>query len=146
MRIMLIPILIFFFSCSTKSIVEEKEKYVLMNNLWQKETTIEDIKKNFGNNFKDVEGGIIYTFPNSKFPEMGFFLNASKKLREQFIFIDEISLVHFKEAIKCEWKETEEKKTTAYYTRTIKKGFCKNLSIIYETYPSLNALEVRWKK
>lgn len=146
MRTILIVILTLCFSCSTKPTNEVKDKYILMNDLWQKKASIDEIKKSFGNNSKSVDSGIIYTFPNSKFPEIGFFFDSSSKLRGQFAFMDEASLEYFKKAMKCEWKESEEKRPIAHYTRTIKKGSCSDLSITYETYPSLNAFEVRWKK
>lgn len=146
MRTIFIILLLFCFSCTTGSTYHTEDKYVLMNDLWQNKATDKDVKRTFGHNFKDVESGIIYTFPNSKFPELGFFFDSSSKLRGQFAFMDQASLERFKKAIKCDWKETEEKKSIAHYTRTIKKGSCLNPSISYETYPDLNAFEVRWKK
>lgn len=146
MRTVLFFILILCFSCSTKSTNEMKDKFVLMNDLWQKKVTAEDVKKMFGENFKEVDSGIIYTFPNSKFPEQGFFFDSSQKLRGQFAFMDEASLVRFKKALGCDWKESEEKRTVAHFERTIKKGLCPKLSMSYETYPGLNAYEFRWKK
>lgn len=77
---------------------------------------------------------------------MGFFFDSSNKLRGQFAFLDESSLQHFKKAVHCEWKETEEVKDVDHYQRTIKKGSCPNLSISYETYLGLNTYEVRWKR
>lgn len=146
MRTMYFIVLIFCISCSSKSTNQSKDKYILMNDLWQKKATDEEVKKSFGDNSKKVDSGVIYTFPNSNFPEIGFFFDSSTKLREQFAFMDEASLERFKKVIKCDWKETEEQREIAHYTRTIKKGSCSDLSISYETYPSLNAFEVRWKK
>ena len=146
MRTMYFIVLIFCLSCSSKSTTLSKDKFVLMNDLWQKKATYEEVKKNFGDNSKKVDSGVIYTFPNSNFPEIGFFFDSSTKLHEQFAFMDETSLESFKKLIKCVWKETEEKREIAHYTRTIKKGTCSDPSISYETYPSLNAFEVRWKK
>jgi hypothetical protein len=146
MRAIFIILLSLCFSCSTKSTDHAEDKYVLMNDLWQNRATAEDVKKTFGHHFKDVESGIIYTFPNSKFPERGFFFDSSNKLRGQFAFMDQASLERLKKTIKCEWKEIEEKRSIAHYTRIFKKGSCSNPSISYETYPDLNAYEVRWKR
>lgn len=146
MKTVLITILALCFSCSTKQIAEKKDKYILMDDLWREEATIDEIKKTFGDHFKEVESGIIYTFPNSNFPETGFFFDSSSKLRGQFVFMDEASLARFKKAMKCNWKETEETKLVTHYTRTYTKGSCTDLSISYETYPEMNAFEVRWKR
>jgi hypothetical protein len=145
MRIVFLTILTLCFSCSTKPTDQVKDKYALMNDLWKDKASAEDIKRAFGDGFKEVESGIIYTFPNSKFPELGFFFDSSNKLRGQFAFMDEASLGRFKKALKCNWQETQEERTIAHYIRTIKKGLCTDLSISYETYLSLNAYEVRWK-
>jgi hypothetical protein len=109
-------------------------------------TGIEDVKKVFGNKSHSVESGIIYTYPNSKFPEMAFFFDSSNKLREQFVFLQEAELQKFKSTINCKLKETVETRDIAHYQRTIKKGSCSELNITYETYPDLNAFELRWKK
>ena len=145
MRIVFLTILTLCFSCSTKPTDQVKDKYALMNDLWKDKANAEDIKRAFGDGFKEVESGIIYTFPNSKFPELGFFFDSSNKLRGQFAFMDEASLGRFKKTLKCNWQETQEERTIAHYLRTIKKGLCTDLSISYETYLSLNAYEVRWK-
>ena len=145
MRIVFLTILTLCFSCSTKPTDQVKDKYALMNDLWKDKANAEDIKRAFGDAFKEVESGIIYTFPNSKFPELGFFFDSSNKLRGQFAFMDEASLGRFKKTLKCNWQETQEERTIAHYLRTIKKGLCTDLSISYETYLSLNAYEVRWK-
>jgi hypothetical protein len=145
MRLMIFMVILFCFSCSSSSTNIIKDKYVAMNDLWDKKASVEEVKEIFGPDFKNVESGIIYTFANSKFPELGFFFDASNKLRGQFAYIDPTSLERLKQAIKCDWQETEEKRSIAHYTRTIKKGFCQDSSISYETYPDLNAYEVRWK-
>jgi len=146
MKMIVFVLLNLCFSCSTKSTNQIKDNNILMNDLWQKKATAEDVKKVFGDNFKQVDSGIIYTFPSSKFPERGFFFDSSDKLRGQFIFMNKAALENFKKAITCDWKESEEKKTIAHYTKMIKKGSCSSLSISYEADPSLNAFEVRWKK
>ena len=146
MRIVFLTILTLCFSCSTKPTDQVKDKYALMNDLWKDKANAEDIKRAFGDGFKEVESGIIYTFPNSKFPELGFFFDSTNKLRGQFAFMDEAALESFKKTMNCNWRETEEKRQIAHYIRTINKGTCSSLSISYETYVGLNAYEVRWKR
>lgn len=146
MKMILILFVVSLYSCSVTSKAEGKNKFIQMHELWKMKASPDDIKKTFGMSFKDVDSGITYSFPNSKFPEMGFFFDGSNNLREQFAFLDEASLQDFKKTIHCEWKETEEVKDIAHYQRTIKKGTCPNLSISYETYLGLNAYEVRWKR
>lgn len=146
MKMILITFLVSFSSCSVTSKVEGKTKFIQMHELWKMKASLNDVKKTFGTNFKDVDSGLTYSFPNSKFPEMGFFFDNSHNLREQFAFLDEGALQILKKELHCEWKETEEVKDIAHYQRTIKKGSCPNLSISYETYLDLNAYEVRWKR
>ena len=117
-----------------------------MNDLWRMKATPDEIKKIFGGSYIVVDEGITYSYPNSKFPEMGFFFDSSNKLREQFVFLPEDKLQEFKKETDCKWKETEEVKNVAHYQRTIKKGSCSTLSITYETYLGLNAYEMRWKR
>lgn len=134
------------FSCSSNDIVINESKYIQMNDLWKMNGGIEDVKKVFGNKSRPVESGIMYTYPNSNFPEMAFFFDSSNKLREQFIFLQEAELQKFKSTINCKWKETQEIKDISHYQRTIKKGSCSELNITYETYLDLNAFELRWKR
>lgn len=133
-------------SCSSNDIAMKESKYIHMNDLWKMNAGIEDVKKVFGNKSHSVESGIMYTFPNSKFPEMAFFFDNSNKLREQFVFLQEAALQEFKKEINCNWKETVETRDIAHYQRTIKKGCCPELNITYETYLDLNAFELRWKR
>ncbi len=146
MKIFYMVILITITSCSSNDVVGSKSKYVQMNDLWEMKANISDVKKVFGNDFHVVDSGITYSYPNSKFPQMAFFVDSSNKLREQFIFLQEAALQEFKKAMKCKWKETEEIRDIAHYQRIIKKGFCPKLNISYETYLDLNAYEVRWKR
>lgn len=142
-------IIIFFISiisCSSNDRAIAKSKYIQMNELWEMNARIEDVKTVFGNKTTTVESGIIYTYPNSKFPEMAFFFDSSNKLREQFVFLQESALQDFKKTINCKWKEIEEIKNIAHYQRTIKKGSCPELNITYQTYIDLNAYELRWKR
>jgi hypothetical protein len=133
-------------SCSSNDIVINESKYIQMNDLWKMNGGIEDVKKVFGNKSRPVESGIMYTYPNSNFPEMAFFFDSSNKLREQFVFLQEAALQELKKEINCKWKETVETRDIAHYQRTIKKGSCPELNITYETYLDLNAFELRWKR
>ncbi len=147
MKIIFLIVLTLSTSCSVTPRAEGKKvKFIQMHELWKIKASVDDVKKTFGTNFKNVDSGLTYSFPNSKYPEMGFFFDSTKKLHEQFAFLDEGSLQSFKKAVHCEWKETEEVKDIAHYQRIIKKGSCPNLSISYETYLDLNAYEVRWKR
>lgn len=117
-----------------------------MNDLWKMNGGIEDVKKVFGNKSRPVESGIMYTNPNSKFPEMAFFFDSSNKLREQFVFLQKAKLQEFKKEINCNWQETVETRDIAHYQRTIKKGSCPELNITYATYLDLNGFELRCKR
>jgi hypothetical protein len=146
MRTLIFLLLALCVSCTTNTKEQVTSTYLEMKNLWKKNATTEDVKKTFGNNFKEVDSGIIYTFANSKFPEFGFFFDTSNKLRSQFAYMGEASLESFKKELKCDWKETQENKSIAHYTKIVKKGSCTDRSISYEMNSGLNAFEVRWKK
>src|SRR5690606_21925425 len=124
----------------------KKHKSLTLNELWEKHSTRSEVINSLGTGFKEVDSGIVYTYSNSDRPEIGLFFDASGKLVEQFAFLDETSLQHFKKSVNCKWKETKEVKIVAHYQRTIKKASCPALSITYETYLGLNAYEVRWKR
>jgi hypothetical protein len=145
MKKLILPLLVFFSACS--SIAENKKnQYLVLNELWEKQSTRSEVVKILGNGFKEVDSGIVYTYPNSNRPRIGLFFDSSNKLREQFVFLQEAALQEFKKAMKCKWKETEEVRDIVHYQRTIKKGSCSELNINYETYLDLNAYELRWKR
>lgn len=82
MRMILSMFLTFVFSCSSSSVSEAKSKYIKMHELWKMNASTEDVKKVFGPNFDVVDFGVAYNFPNSKFPELGFFFDSSNRLDE----------------------------------------------------------------
>jgi hypothetical protein len=146
MKIALMLILLALSSCSSSDTIEQKNKYIQMNDLWKKKASSADVQNVFGDKLNSVDSGITYNYPNTNFPEMAFFFDSSNRLREQFVFLQEAALQEFKKAMNCKWIETEVVKDIAHYQRTIKKGSCPALSITYETYLGLNAYEVRWKR
>lgn len=138
--------LLFFISACSSNAENKKNQYLVLNELWEKQSTKSEVIKSLGGGFKEVDSGIVYTYPNSNRPRIGLFFDSSNRLREQFVFLQEAALQDFKKAINCNWKETEEVRDIAHYQRTIKKGSCPDLSISYETYLDLNAYELRWKR
>lgn len=145
MKKLILPLLLFISACSTSAEVK-KNKYLLLNELWQKHSTRSEVIRTLGDGFIEVDSGIVYRYPNSNRPEIGLFFDSSNRLDEQFVFMGEQSLTQFKSSLECKWKETEEVIDVAHYQRTIRKGSCPDLSISYETYLGLNAYEVRWKR
>ena len=138
-------LLLLISACSSSS-ERTKYKYLILNELWEKHSTKSEVVKTLGGGFTEVDSGIVYSYPNSKRPEVGLFFDSSDRLTEQFVFMSEQALQQFKSTIDCKWHETEEKKEIAHYQRIIKKGTCTVRSISYETYLDLNAYEVRWKR
>lgn len=138
-------LLLLISACSSSS-ERTKNKYLILNKLWEKHSTKTEVVKTLGSGFTEVDSGIVYSYPNSKRPEVGLFFDSSDRLTEQFVFMSEQALQQFKSTIDCKWHETEEKKEIAHYQRIIKKGACTVRSIGYETYLDLNAYEVRWKR
>ena len=138
--------LIFLISACTSSAENKKSKYIVLNDLWEKRSTRNDVIKALGDDYVKTDSGVLYLYPNSKRPEIGLFFDSSNRLTEQFVFIPEQALQQLKSAINCKWQETAEEKDIAHYRRIIKRGTCTSLSISYETYLDLNAYEVRWKR
>jgi hypothetical protein len=142
----LILILLLLISSCSSSLESKRYKFQILKELWEKRSTKSEVIKSLGAEFTEVESGIVYKYPNSDRPEIGLFFDSSNRLVEQFLFLDDGYLEHFKSSVNCNWKEVEEVKSVAHYQRTIKKGSCPGLSITYETYLGLNAYEVRWKR
>lgn len=138
--------LLLVISACTSSVENQKNKYLVLNELWTNHSTKSEVIKMLGNGYIETDSGILYRYPNADRPEIGLFFDSSSRLEEQFVFMGEQELKQFKSAINCKWQETEEKKDVAHYQRIIKKGLCPTLNIKYETYLNLNGYEVRWKK
>ena len=56
-----------------------------------------------GSNFKEVENGIVYDYPNSSYPKSGHFFNQKNQLIEQFAFLDDLEFEQFKKRNICDW-------------------------------------------
>ena len=140
--ILLLSVLI---ACSSK-IEHPIQKYYSMDSLWKKNATKEEVIKSFGIEYKEAHGGIIYTNPEYKNIESGHFFDKTKKLVEQFIFLDEASLLDFKKMVPCSWSENEKKESSGHTVYTVKRGKCAEKNISYEFRPGFNRYEVRWKR
>ena len=138
MKKLILPLLLSISACTTSD-ENKKSKYLVLNELWEKQSTKSEVIKFLGDDYIETDSSILYRYPNSKRPEIGLFFDSSGKLTEQFVFMPEQALRKFKSAIDCKWQETEEKKDVAHYQRIIKKGTCPALSISFETYIDLNA-------
>lgn len=145
MKKLIVPLLLFISACTSSAEIKNN-KYLILNELWEKRSTKSEVIKMLGNDYVKTDSGILYRYPNSQRPEIGLFFDSSDRLIEQFVFLDEQALQQFKSDIDCKWQEIEEKKDIAHYQRIIKKGTCPTLSIGYETYLDLNAYELRWNR
>ena len=137
-------ILIFILSCSSQTIYIPKKPSV-MNDLWKNNAKKDEVIRALGNNFKEIHGGIAYSFDEFKSFQSGHFFE-SDRLVEQFILIDEQSLEELKLYISCSWTEEQDLRPVGHTVYTIKSGKCSLYQISYMFLPGSNRYEVRWKK
>lgn len=135
----------FLMACTSKQDAPLK-KYVLMDSLWKKDATKEEVIQLLGSEYNEAHGGVIYTFPDSKSIESGHFFDKSQALVEQFIFLDEKSLADLKIVTSCSWNESEKNESVGHTVYSVRRGKCTEKNISYEFKPGSNHYEVRWKR
>ena len=74
----LILSLLFFISACSSIAENKKSKLLTLNELWEKHSTKSEVLNSLGNGFKEVDSGIVYTYPNSDRPEIGLFFSSFK--------------------------------------------------------------------
>ena len=137
--------LAFLMACSSKPDSPLK-KYVLLDSLWKKDATKEEVIQLLGSEYKEAHGGVIYTFQDSKSIESGHFFDNSQKLIEQFIILDEESLADLKVVTSCSWNESKKNESIGHTVYSVSRGKCTDKNISYEFKPGSNNYEVRWKR
>ena len=139
-------LLISLLSCTSSTNHSIEKKYMIMNTLWSRNVLKSELTKNFGDDYKEIEDGIIYNIGNSQLVESGHFFNSSQQLVEQFIIVNDLSLIDLKQSVLCDWVEREDKKSIGHTIHTFESGTCVEKNISYEYRPDLRLYEVRWKK
>ena len=145
MKIILIISAFLLVACTSKEI-KQLPVYEVINDVWLKSSTIEDLKNKLGD--PDLLTGKVaeYMFPNSKVPKMHFQFNSEGKLETALFFLDENELQKLKKFIGCEWIEKTEKKQTADFIDKAYEGQCKSKPIRFSYFSSLNSYQVWWDK
>jgi hypothetical protein len=141
----LILLSLIIMACSSRE-QHSVKKYELMDTLWAKNSSRDEVLEFLGGQYKAVPEGIIYERPNTKSVESGHFFSEAQKLVEQFIILDEASFMDFKKLIPCSWDESEKMESLGHTVYSVKRGACAEKNITYEFQPGNNRYEVRWKK
>ncbi len=116
-----------------------------MESLWEKKATRKDVIRSLGDVYKEVKGGISYPFHGNYGIESAHFFE-SDILVEQFIFLDEKSLVELKSHATCSWIEKSDSVSLGHTVYTVKSGECLDRQVSYKFLPGNNYYEVRWRK
>lgn len=144
MKVLLL-FLMTFVSCSS-SFKKTSKPYVLMNSLWKKSASKEEVVETLGSEYKNIEGGIRYYYPEIPDSVKSAHFFESDKLVEQFIFLDETSLSDFLVQIPCSWEKNAKRKNHGHTFYIVKEGRCVKDNITYQYLPGNGHYEVRWKK
>lgn len=145
MRLIFWPFLLAV-SCTSNNSASSKDRYEVMNDLWQNKANKSEVISALGANYQIAPSGITYSFLTFNYPKSGHFFNQANQLIIQFIFLEKNEFETFKDKIKCPWIIEKKMVSSGHAVKTIEYGICKNLNIKY-TYPSnLNTYEVRWEK
>lgn len=137
---------LFVVSCTSNNSSSSKDKYEVMNNLWQNKANKSEVISALGANYQVVSNGITYSFPTFNYPKSGHFFSQTNQLVIQFIFLEEKEFESFKAKIKCPWDIVKKKDSSGHAIKTIVYGTCKNLNITYKYPSNLNTYEIRWEK
>ena len=137
---------LFVASCTSNKSSSSKDRYEVMNDLWQNKANKLELISALGTNYHVVPSGITYSFKSFNYPKSGHFFNQANQLTVQFIFLEKNEFETFNDKIKCPWNVEKKMVSSGHTVKTIEYGECKSLSIKY-TYPSnLNTYEIRWEK
>jgi hypothetical protein len=131
-------------ACSSQR-VDSAKKHVMMGFLWQKNATKAEVIGSFGNNYKEVQDGIIYSIPGLESIQSGHFFEADK-LVEQYIFLDEKSLEELKSQTPCNWSENNKLVAMGHTVYKVQRGECSRQGLTYKFLPGNNYYEIRWMK
>ncbi len=139
-------LLLFVVSCTSNKSASSKNRYEVMNDLWQNKANKSEVISALGTNYQVAPSGITYPFTTFNYPKSGHFFNQANQLIVQFIFLEKDEFETFKQKIKCPWSVEKKMVFSGHTVKTIEYGECKSLSLKY-TYPSnLNTYEIRWGK
>lgn len=145
MKSILFPVVLLLTACTSKE-VKRTSDYEVINEVWEKNGSIEDLKNKFGSPDLISDKVAEYMFPNSRVPKMHFQFNSKGKLQSALLFLDQTKIQEFKKFIGCEWIENTGKKQTADFIDKTNEGQCKSKPIRFSYFSSLNSYQVWWNK
>jgi hypothetical protein len=145
MKTLLLSFIFILMACTSKE-VKRPPVYQLINEVWSKNGSIDELKNKLGS--PDLVNGKVaeYMFPNSKIPKMHFQFNAGGKLESALLFLDQTLLQEFKNFMGCEWIEKTKKKQIADFIDKTHEGQCKSKPIRFSYFSSLNSYQIWWEK
>ncbi len=71
---------LFIVSCTSNNSSSSKDRYELMNELWQNKANKSEVILALGTNFQIAPGGITYSFPTFNYPKSGHFFSQANQL------------------------------------------------------------------
>jgi hypothetical protein len=132
-----------FHSCSSSEI-KNQPYYEVINEVWNKQGTIEDLEKQLGKpdilNTEKAE----YLFPGSKIPQMHFGLKKNGRLESVLLFLEEGKIEKFKSYLNCHWLESKGQKQISDAIYLTHEGYCKDAQIRFNYFSSLHSYEIWW--
>ena len=144
MKIMIcVFILLSFQSCSSSEI-KNRPYYEVINEVWKKQGTIEDLEKQLGKPDVLSSEKAEYLFPGSKIPQIHFGLKKDGRLESVLLFLEEGKIDKFKTYLNCQWLETKGQKQISDAIYLTHEGYCKDAQIRFNYFSSLHSYEIWW--
>lgn len=136
-------ILLSFLGCTSND-RSSRPSYEVINEIWTKQGTIQDLEKMLGRpDIVDNEKSE-YLYPNSRVPQMHFEFSKNGKLESALLFLEEGKLAEFKSFLKCQWLETKGQKQIADAIYLTHEGHCKDVQVRFNYFSSLRSYEIWW--
>jgi hypothetical protein len=132
-------------SCTSRE-VRPATAYEVINELWLKGGTLQDLENRLGKADTSSSRKAEYKFPGSRVPQMHFNFNNEGKLESALIFIESNKLDQVKMIIGCDWIEQKGQKRTADFIDKSHEGYCRGKPIRFSYFASLNSYQLWWEK
>ncbi len=79
---------LFVVSCTSNKSASNKDRYEVMNDLWQNKAYKSEVISALGPNYQVAPSGITYSFTTFNYPKSGHFFNQANQLTIQFIYLE----------------------------------------------------------
>ncbi len=135
-----------FTACSSPTSPKKiEDDLIVMDRLWNIKASKDEVLKQFGKGYSDVEEGVEYRLSEMNKYEKAFFFDNNESLIEQFAVVTLEELEQFKKSVHCTWNERKARLRQVDVVLDIKSGNCKEKQISYSFDPVGHLYEIRWK-